>query len=49
MLINFFENYFMIWKLKLDNWKLLIYKILVMLLEEDIKRGNLNFGDKLFL
>ncbi|MFL8180061.1 PLP-dependent aminotransferase family protein [Clostridioides difficile] len=47
MPINSFENYPMTWKPKLDNRKPPIYKTLAMLLEEDIKRGNLNPGDKL--
>lgn len=46
MFVNFFENYFMIWKLNIINKKGLLYKVLLDLLEEDIKNGVLKFGDK---
>lgn len=47
MPVNSFDNYPMSWKPKKDNLKPPIYKSLALLLENDIRSGSLNPGDKL--
>lgn len=47
MPVNSFDNYYMSWKPNIENIEGPIYKGLVEILENDIKKGNLKRGTKL--